>query len=47
MRVLTADLKRLQVKLLHGGGPDKVAKQHEADKLTARERIDPLIDKDS
>ena len=42
LRALTGDLKRLEAKLLQGGGPDKVAKQHKAGKLTARERIDLL-----
>jgi propionyl-CoA carboxylase beta chain len=27
-----------------GGGPDRIARQHEAGKLTARERIDALLD---
>jgi propionyl-CoA carboxylase beta chain len=30
-----------------GGGPDKVGKRHEEGKLTARERLDLLLDKDS
>lgn len=30
---------------MQGGGPDKIQKQHEAGKLTARERIDKLMDK--
>jgi len=32
---------------LSGGGPERVAKQHAAGKLTARERIDILLDKSS
>jgi len=33
--------------LLHGGGEKAVKKQHEAGKLTARERIELLIDEGS
>src|SRR5947209_17553569 len=44
LRPLAADLdaRREQIKL--GGGPEKIAAQHAAEKLTARERIDLLID---
>ncbi len=38
--------QRLQ-KVQQGGGPKKIAAQHEKGKLTARERINYLIDKDS
>src|SRR5690349_17843288 len=30
-----------------GGGEDRIAKQHEAGKMTARERIDVLLDRGS
>jgi acetyl-CoA carboxylase carboxyltransferase component len=40
----TARLRELEVRLLEGGGPDKVARQHEQGKLTARERIELLRD---
>lgn len=30
---------------MEGGGPDRIKKQHESGKLTARERIDKLLDK--
>lgn len=33
-------------KILFGGGEDKIAKQHKQGKLTARERIEFLVDKD-
>jgi methylmalonyl-CoA carboxyltransferase 12S subunit len=33
--------------LIEGGGPDRIAKQHEQGKLTARERIDSLTDNGS
>ena len=47
LRELTADLKRLEAKLRRGGGPDKIDRQHKQGKLTARERIDLLLDKNS
>jgi 3-methylcrotonyl-CoA carboxylase beta subunit len=47
LRELTADLKRLEAKLRRGGGSDKVARQHKQGKLTARERIELLLDKNS
>ncbi|RJR10477.1 methylmalonyl-CoA carboxyltransferase, partial [Candidatus Parcubacteria bacterium] len=34
-------------KIEQGGGPEKIAKQHEAGKLTARERIKKLFDENS
>ncbi len=34
----------MNAKALVGGGPERIAKQHEAGKLTARERIDLLLD---
>jgi len=45
LRELTADLKRLEAKLRRGGGPDKIDRQHKQGKLTARERLDLLLDK--
>jgi acetyl-CoA carboxylase carboxyltransferase component len=47
LRPLVEDLhaRREQIKL--GGGPERIAKQHAADKLTARERIALLIDANS
>jgi acetyl-CoA carboxylase carboxyltransferase component len=47
LRALTADLKRLEVKLRHGGGPEKIERQHKQGKLTARERVKLFFDKDS
>jgi 3-methylcrotonyl-CoA carboxylase beta subunit len=44
MRELTDELHRLESRLRSGGGPAKVEKQHRDGKLTARERIDRLID---
>jgi acetyl-CoA carboxylase carboxyltransferase component len=44
LRALVEDLheRREQAKL--GGGPERIARQHEQDKLTARERLELLID---
>ncbi|HYE71765.1 MAG TPA: carboxyl transferase domain-containing protein, partial [Blastocatellia bacterium] len=41
---LVRELRTLEEKLKQGGGPDKIARQHEQQKLTARERIDLLLD---
>jgi len=37
----------MREKAMEGGGEDRIAKQHEKGKLSARERIDYLLDKDS
>jgi acetyl-CoA carboxylase carboxyltransferase component len=44
---LTRDLHQLEEKLRLGGGAHKIEKQHQQGKLTARERIALLLDKDS
>jgi 3-methylcrotonyl-CoA carboxylase beta subunit len=44
---LTRELRELEAKLRLGGGPERIEKQHKQGKLTARERIDLLLDKDS
>ncbi len=41
---LVDQLERLEARLRAGGGAGKIEKQHKAGKLTARERIDRLID---
>ncbi len=40
-------LRQLRDEALHSGSERAIARQHEAGKLTARERIDLLLDKDS
>ncbi len=40
-------LRALREKAFEGGGEKRIEKQHEKGKLTARERIDLLLDKDS
>src|SRR3954467_14105082 len=47
LRRLSADLRTLEQRLRGGGGAKKIEKQHSEGKLTARERIDGLIDKGS
>src|SRR5262245_3979122 len=47
LRHLTDDYLRLEKKLKLGGGPEKIEKIHKQGKLTARERIELLLDKDS
>jgi acetyl-CoA carboxylase carboxyltransferase component len=47
LRELTSELQELEAKLRLGGGPDKIDRQHKQGKLTARERIDLLLDSNS
>ncbi len=47
LRELTDDYLALEKKLLLGGGPEKIEKIHKQGKLTARERLDLLLDKDT
>ena len=47
LRELTEELRQLEARLRLGGGAEKIEKQHSQGKLTARERIDLLLDKDS
>lgn len=44
LRTLTEEYLRLEHKLKLGGGPDKIGKIHKQGKLTARERIEKLLD---
>ncbi|MFL6334352.1 MAG: acyl-CoA carboxylase subunit beta [Pyrinomonadaceae bacterium] len=47
LRGLTGELRALEERLRAGGGASKVQKQHEQGKLTARERVELLLDRDS
>src|SRR5919202_816285 len=47
LRELTEELLQLESRLRLGGGPEKIDRQHQQGKLTARERIDLLLDKES
>lgn len=44
---LLEKLRQKQIQALAGGGEDKIEKQHEGGKLTARERIEKLLDADT
>jgi 3-methylcrotonyl-CoA carboxylase beta subunit len=44
LRRLTAELRELEARLREGGGAERVRRQHEQGKLTARERVSLLID---
>src|SRR6266850_1261290 len=47
LRELTEELHQLEARLRLGGGAEKIERQHKQGKLTARERIELLLDKDS
>jgi len=47
LRELTDEYLRLEHKLKLGGGPEKIEKIHKQGKLTARERIELLLDPDT
>lgn len=47
MRLLISSMERKLQKVYEGGGKGRIAKQHEQGKMTARERIEYLIDKGS
>ena len=47
LRELTNELQQLEARLRLGGGADKIDRQHQQGKLTARERIEKLLDKDA
>jgi acetyl-CoA carboxylase carboxyltransferase component len=47
LRPLTEDLHERRARIAQGGGPERIAKQHAAGKLTARERLALLIDEGS
>ncbi|MGZ4275819.1 MAG: hypothetical protein ACXVFK_04070 [Solirubrobacteraceae bacterium] len=44
LRPLVEDLHERRAAARLGGGEEKIARQHAADKLTARERLDLLLD---
>src|SRR3954454_24020211 len=47
LRALVEDLHERRRRADLGGGPEKIERQHERDKLTARERLALLIDDDT
>jgi 3-methylcrotonyl-CoA carboxylase beta subunit len=46
LKSLTDEYQRLRARLEQGGGPERIKRQHEQGKLTARERVAALLDKD-
>ena len=44
LRTLTGSYRELADRIREGGGPDRIRKQHEQGKLTARERLTKLLD---
>jgi acetyl-CoA carboxylase carboxyltransferase component len=44
LRTLTAEYRDLAARLEQGGGADKIRRQHDQGKLTARERVARLLD---
>ncbi|MGH7537487.1 MAG: acyl-CoA carboxylase subunit beta [Gemmatimonadales bacterium] len=47
LRTLAAEYRELVARLEQGGGPERIRRQHEQGKLTARERVSGLLDKGS
>lgn len=47
MKDKVADFHKRRDKVMQGGGPDKLEKHRKSGKLTARDRIDALVDPDS
>jgi acetyl-CoA carboxylase carboxyltransferase component len=47
LRELSAEIRQLEARLREGGGADRIAKQHNQGKLTARERVEKLTDEGS
>jgi len=44
LKTLAAEVRELRARLEQGGGPDKIKRQHDQGKLTARERVAKLLD---
>ncbi|HXF95367.1 MAG TPA: acyl-CoA carboxylase subunit beta [Gemmatimonadales bacterium] len=47
LRTLTAEYRELKSRLEQGGGPERIRRQHDQGKLTARERVTRLLDRDA
>ena len=47
MNELTAEMEERRKRIERGGGEARIERQHQSGKMTARERIDALLDKDS
>src|SRR2546421_1905122 len=46
LKTLSEAYQKLRARLEQGGGPDRIKRQHDQRKLTARERITALLDRD-
>ena len=46
-KLLVSDLRRRFAKVKLGGGKDRIEKHHEKGKMTARERVNTLLDDDA
>ena len=46
LKTLSQEYQKLRARLEQGGGPDRIKRQHDQRKLTARERITALLDRD-
>ena len=46
LKTLSDDYRTLRARLEQGGGPERIKRQHEQGKLTARERVAALLDPD-
>ncbi len=44
LKTLAAEFRELRTRLEQGGGPEKIKRQHDQKKLTARERVAKLVD---
>ena len=47
MNELTAEMEERRKRIEAGGGEERIKKQHDAGKMTARERVHALLDEDS
>ena len=47
LRELAAEARELEARLRLGGGADKIERQHAQGKMTARERVSSLCDRDT
>ena len=47
MELRVAELRQKRANITEGGGKQRIEKQHAAGKLTARERVDRLVDRGS
>jgi methylmalonyl-CoA decarboxylase subunit alpha len=47
LQELLAEMETRRAKVVGGGGPERIKKQHQGGKMTARERLEVLLDADS